>query len=517
MKKKAISLLVAAALAVSALTGCGDTASGSKTQESSAEAASGKEADNVEPMELILMEHNPEKYNEDQVIRKELEKKYNIKITVEQIPAEKDAVTLRISSGDIPEILWDVPFGDYRTYVEQGVVAEIPVEWIQEYAPSYYEWIISGVGEDAFGYTDVDGKNYSMLTPWTLANDGRVLGWRQDMLTEAGIDKVPETLEEMEDALRTVKEAKGFAPFTTESFEALSSIYGAFGISLCYYEKDGKIVYGPVEDGSLEAVTLLNKWYKEGLLDPEFMINKFDNVKEKWANDQALVTETYWWEFLPKEAFFDGRLYETKKDDADFSNIVADPPKGPEGNMGITQANPVSNAGLCFGKQLEAQPEKIKKYLQVFNDVFDRENMDYINYGIEGETYHYNQETGVEWIPPYDQEEKRDEYGIGLYMFPRCFNDYDLLAKYVTQPKYLELRQDAQTHGIGVGDVIEPLYRPVYDDKVEILDKIYKNAHIDFITGARDLSEWDTFTQEWMDAGGKEVLEEAQAVYEGMK
>ena len=82
MKKKAISLLVAAALAVSALTGCGDTASGSKTQESSAEAASGKEADNGEPMELILMEHNPEKYNEDQVIRKELEKKYNIKIKV---------------------------------------------------------------------------------------------------------------------------------------------------------------------------------------------------------------------------------------------------------------------------------------------------------------------------------------------------------------------------------------------------------------------------------------------------
>ena len=114
-------------------------------------------------MELILMEHNPEKYNEDQVIRKELEKKYNIKIKVEQIPAEKDAVTLRISSGDIPEILWDVPFGDYRTYVDQGVVAEIPVDWIKEYAPDYYDWIIENVGEDAFGYTDVDGKNYSKM------------------------------------------------------------------------------------------------------------------------------------------------------------------------------------------------------------------------------------------------------------------------------------------------------------------------------------------------------------------
>ena len=515
-KRKAAGWLLAVLTAASVLGGCAGSVKDEQTVSS--ETGTSQVADgNEETMELILMEHNPEKYNEDQVIRKDLEKKYNIKIKVEQIPAEKDAVTLRISSGDIPEILWDVPFGDYRTYVDQGVVAEIPVDWIKEYAPDYYDWIIENVGEDAFGYTDVDGKNYSMLTPWTLANDGRVLGWRQDMLTEAGIDKIPETLEEMEEALRVIKDTKGFAPFTTESFEALSSIYGAYGTYLCYYEKDGKIVYGPVEDGSLQAVTLLNKWYEEGLLDPEFMINKFDNVKEKWANDQALVTETFWWEFLPKEAFFDGRLYEPKKDVEGFSNIVANPPKGPEGNMGITQANPVSNAGLCFGKQMEEQPEKMKKYLQVFNDVFDQENMDYVNYGIEGETYNYNQETGVEWIPPYDQEEKRDEYGIGLYMFPRCFNDYDLQAKYMTQPRYLELRKDAQSHGIGVGDAVEPLYRPVYDEKLEILDKIYKNAHIDFITGARDLTEWDTFVEEWMNAGGKEVLEEAQAAYEGMK
>ena len=64
---------------------------------------------------------------------------------------------------------------------------------------------------------------------------------------------------------------------------------------------------------------------------------------------------------------------------------------------------------------------------------------------------------------------------------------------------------------------IRDRYRPVYDEKLEILDKIYKNAHIDFITGARDLTEWDTFVEEWMNAGGKEVLEEAQAAYEGMK
>ena len=510
--KKVICLFMASVFAVSALGGCGDS---KEKQSETTEEAAGEESGD-EPMELLQMVHNTENYNEDQEVRKVLEEKYNIKIKVEQIPDEKDAVTLRIASGDIPEILWDVPFADYREYVSQGVLAEIPVEWIQEYAPDYYNWIMEDVGENAFSYNEIDGKNYGLLDPWTLANDGRVLGWREDILKEVGIDKIPETLEEMETALRAVKEAKGFAPFTTDSFEGISSIYGAYGAYLCYYEKDGKIVYGPIEDGAKEAVTLLNKWYEEGLLDPEFMINSFDVLKEKWANGQAVVAENYWYEFLPQEAFYEGALYEPCEDIEGFSNVVADPPEGPDGSMGLTQANPVSNAGICFGKQMEDQPEKMKKYLEVWNDRFNEEVQEYLYWGVEGETYTYSEETGVQWIAPYDDEEKRNEYGLNLYFMPIGFNDYDMQKKFATQPQYLDLRNDAQSHGIGIGDPIEPLYRPVYDEKYESLDTLYKNAHIDFITGARDISEWDDFVQEWLNAGGQQVLDEAQTAFEGM-
>ena len=509
--KRIISLLLASVVAASALAGCGS----GETDEGTAKEAGGGGEDG--PMELLQMVHNTENYNEDQEIRKKLEEEYNIKIKVEQIPDEKDAITLRIASGDIPEIIWDVPFADYREYVDQGVLAEIPVEWIQEYAPKYYEWLVKNVGENVFSYNEIDGKNYGLPNPWTLANDGLVLGWREDILKEVGIAKVPETLDEMEDALRKVKEEKGFAPYTTSGFEGVSSVYGAYGAYLCFYEENGEIVYGPVEDGTKEAVARLNQWYEEGLLDPEFMINSFDVVKEKWAKGEALTTENFWYEFLPEEAFFEGALYEPCEDIEGFSNVISDPPKGPDGKQGITQANPISNAGICFGKQMEEQPEKIKKYLEVWNDRFVEEVQDLVYWGVEGETYTFNEETGVEWIHPYDQEEKRNEYGINLYQMPVGFNDYDMQKKYATQPEYWEIREDAQTHGIGVGDVIEPLYRPVYDEKYEILDKIYKNAHIDFITGARDISEWDDFVQEWMDAGGKEVLEEAQTAYEAMK
>lgn len=287
-----------------------------------------------------------------------------------------------------------------------------------------------------------------------IASDDNVLAWREDVLKDAGIDKIPETIDEMETALLAVKEKTGSAPYSIAGLESLSAIYGAYNDYLCYYEKDGKIVYGPVEEEAKEAVTLLHKWYEEGLIDPEFMINKQDNVKEKWNNGQVAVSQHVWWNFLPKEAFFEGAFYEPLKDDPNVSIVVADPPAGPNGDKGLTQENPLNNAGLCFGKQLEDEPEKVQKYLEIINDMFDRETLDLINYGIEGETYHYNDETGVEWIPPYDSEEERNAYGIGMYMVVDCFNDYDLQAKYMTQPKYLDLRNDAQSHGIGIYDVL---------------------------------------------------------------
>lgn len=62
--------------------------------------------------------------------------------------------------------------------------------------------------------------------------------------------------------------------------------------------------------------------------------------------------------------------------------------------------------------------------------------------------------------------------------------------------------------------ILDPFYRPVYNEKAEILDKVYNDAYIDFITGARSLDEFDAFVEEWLAAGGQEVLDEAQQVYD---
>ena len=134
--------------------------------------------------------------------------------------------------------------------------------------------------------------------------------------------------------------------------------------------------------------------------------------------------------------------------------------------------------------------------------------------GKEGETYQYDQEGNSEWIPPYDQEEKREEYGLGsASVAVEGFADYDI--DFSLKPKkYQQVINDAISKATGKYDILGPAPRPVYQKKQETLERIADQALVDFITGARDLSEFDAFVEEWNAAGGTEVLQEAQEYYQ---
>ena len=54
----------------------------------------------------------------------------------------------------------------------------------------------------------------------------------------------------------------------------------------------------------------------------------------------------------------------------------------------------------------------------------------------------------------------------------------------------------------------------MYQAKKDALERIVSKNLIDFITGDRDLAEFDAFVEEWNAAGGTDVMEEAQVYFE---
>ena len=292
-------------------------------------------------------------------------------------------------------------------------------------------------------------------------------------------------------------------------------IFGAFdAYPEAFYERDGAIVNGTIQPGAKDALELLHSWYDAGYLDPEFAVNTGDNVKEKWLAEKFGFLQTAWYEAIPQEAFYDGFYYDKLMEkNADAIITIIPTIAGPDGYKGCVQTNPIVSSGVQYSADID--PVKMEKYMEIAEYTsFDEVTTDLVNFGVEGVTFEYDDENFTNWLPPYDDESKRWEYGVGsLGSFPGSFNDYEYLSRYMTKPRYKELRVEAEAGGCGEYDIMSVYERPIYNEYADTLKQLTNKNYIDFITGDRSLDEFDDFVSEWLAAGGQEVLDEAQQVY----
>lgn len=96
---------------------------------------------------------------------------------------------------------------------------------------------------------------------------------RQDLLDKVGME-VPETLEEIDKVLYAFKDLGVKIPLEVllgKDMVATNAIVGGFGIGASYYVDDnGKVKYGPAEPKFKDFLTLMNRWFNDGIYDKEF-------------------------------------------------------------------------------------------------------------------------------------------------------------------------------------------------------------------------------------------------------
>ncbi|WP_309118690.1 extracellular solute-binding protein [Paenibacillus sp.] len=459
-----------------------------------------------------------------------IEEKFGIE--TEFVAAARDTFTetlnLQIASGEIPDWWKEPSFPDYDKFLQQGVAAEIPQELIEQHMPKYVEWLKRFLGDDPYQYVRRDGKIYALPVLWDIGIDGLQLGFRGDWLKNVGIEKAPETLEEMEAALTAFrnddpdgngqKDTYGMTGSASNIESLFSSVFGAFdAYPNIFREKDGKIVRGEIEPGAKQALEVLKRWHDLELIDPEFVVNKGNNVEDKVLTAKAGAVEYYWWSFLPGSAFLGGEQWydKLKAANPEFAWETVGGVKGPEGAYGISQYHPSFASGVMFGKQLEQDQEKLVKYLQVFEaSQFDPEIYEKLNFGEKDKMWKLNEKGIVEFIAPYDDEQVRKREGIGGYSMAGSFNDYDFQTSYTSDTDLRELAKETRAKGTRVIDILAPYNKPVYNEYQDKLEQFTLQTFIDFITGRKSLDDFDRFVDEWKKMGGDLVMEEAQRIYE---
>ncbi|QHW33473.1 hypothetical protein GZH47_23520 [Paenibacillus rhizovicinus] len=533
-------------LAVSMLAGCGSSGSngnanankqGNTNTAANTDASNAKNADagktDDKPAAKPLLKFwtsSPEIAKIDAPGVKAIRDKFGVDVEFVPTGGEgfKEKVNLMISSGDIPDWMKEPSFTDYDKYLQQGIISEIPQELIEQNMPKYVAWLKRFLGDDPFKYVRRDGKIYALPVIWDIGIDGIQLAFREDWLKKVGITKTPETLDEMEAALTKFrnddpdgdgkKDTYGITAAGDNIESMFSSVFGAFdAYPNIFREKDGKIVRGEIEPGAKQALEVLNRWYKNELIDPEFVVNKGNNVEDKVLTDKTGAVEYYWWSFLTGNAFLGGEQWydKLKAKHPDFSFAITGGVKGPDGKYGISQYNPAYASGVVFGKQLEKDQDKMIKYMQIFEaSQFDPDIYEKLNFGEKDKEWKVGANGTVEYIAPYTDEKERQKLGLGSYSMSGSFNDYDFQTSYTSDASMRQLAKDTRAQGTRNIDILAPFNKPVYNETQDKLKQFTTQNFIDFITGRKSLNDFDAFVKEWKSMGGDKVLAEAQQVYD---
>ncbi len=463
-------------------------------------------------------------------------KEFNVNIEVLNIEptSYEETIGLKIASGEVPDVLWLPSVITYNKYAKDGILCELTEELIKKNAPQMYEEYIN-TEPNVFSYRKVNGKIYGIPSIGTSSR--RPLVYRGDWMQKLGVEKTPETLAEFENLMyRFAKgdpDGNGKKDTYGMSASGVYAVYGAFGIVPEFWMvgDSGELVYGGVQPEMKEALEIMRRWYADGVIDPEFIItekqNSSSNMSVPFVNGKIGFTANgEAWHFKPKfdvsteaEDWEGDNVKELRKIDpvAADSLRMGIPLTGPTGKQGIGASSALGTEGsiVAIGVQVEEQPEKLKKILNMINTIgfSTRENLLTAQYGIQGKHWVFNEQGQIEFLDEkYQLYTERAKIGAHTVMASLKSLQWNHIGKEAVRQWSIENQASLAS--------IENLLKVVLPSqnlyKTE-LDKICTETYIALITGDRPMSYFDDFVSLWKKSGGDILTKEANEWYSSIK
>jgi putative aldouronate transport system substrate-binding protein len=421
-------------------------------------------------------------YNEvDNMI--ELENRTNIHIEYYHPSATEVATSfpLMIASGDYHDMIYYAGYysGGGDRAIEDGVYIRLN-ELIDKHAPNYNA--IRNYTDEARKMTITSSGNIWGFYQICMENMPGYMGLniRQDFLDRIGYEGRPVTIDDWDDMLgqllNGIDELEYALAIPPTGVTRWSAFVSAWGVGSDWYQVDGVVKYGPLEEGFRNYVELMKSWYDKGYLGKDFY----------GVNPQNYNNDITWMDYgAGKFGACDGSNT--------FGNMLTNW-GAPEDSNGIAARQPVLNVGdethirfdqgVINGEQLAITTacENPDLLVQWIDYRYTFEGYLLIYYGIEGQTYKM---TGPNYIQMTEL----------LYEDP-AVQGFSALGKYVAS--ILEVSVSDYTNG---WCFLDPRY--AVEIKVWGQDKCDHNyPNIDLLTAddgaefARIYSDIETFVYE---------------------
>jgi putative aldouronate transport system substrate-binding protein len=287
-----------------------------------------------------------------------------------------------------------------------------------------------------------------------------------------------------------------------------------------WQEKNGQLVYSSIQPEMKEALGVLAKWYRDGIIDPEFITG--ENKGGYWALSHSFIEGRigvssmgmyYHW-YIPNEssnANYNEMLNTNPEGAAGIT--YGEPITGPEGKKGLWAGVPMATGDMfAMGIQLEKDPAKMAKIFEIQN-YFWESDQNYLTayYGIRGEDWDYGPLGN-----PVSHPDKMGNWGPsqGAHVFMIRFRgNQDLRLLEPVREPFLQ-QNNFYINGISTKLIVPLPSAGIYQTE---LNKIEDEAYLAIITGERPLSYFDQFAAQRKASGGDVLAKEANDWWNSMK
>lgn len=485
MKKKVLCCLLGAILAVTLLAGCGGEETANENGVPQVHlfmnngAISGGSLSNQKDLDMVR----------DKIIEE---------IGIEPVlinassGSEDEKLNVMLASNERIDAFW----GQWPEYASDGVIVPI-----NDALAAEGEDIKKVVFEEVWtAFTDENGSIWGV--PRSPAMTTYPTFVRKDWLDMYGLS-APTNLQELEAVLKAFKENdpagnNNTIPLVVQYAgikRGLSAAFTGHGYGH-YIDTDGKVKPSELHPGYKDMVAKLAEWYQKGYIDREGFTVKQAQVREQIKQNRVGMHMDWYSNVTIFEPDLALNHPDAKYEIANW--------EGPAGKA-ETVTN-LSAKGMLVTKRCEA-PENVIKLMNWGHK--DMHNYNILQSGIEGVHWEYGGESGksVTSLTP-DAKTYSGDYNFALGFMEYQMDPTD--PTLTVHSKYLLtdiLNYDRAVKGIDF-DVF-------YDQEVlsndipmmNDISRMMEEETIRFITGARDISEWDEFIDDLYTIGMDTYIE----------
>ena len=465
-------------------------------------------------------------------VYQEAEKLTGIKVKFLHPPAGQttEQFNLMMASGDLADVIsysWlTIPGGPEKAVADKAILKINDL--VKQHAPAIGGYLNSRPDIAKKVVTD-QGSLYQVpfLRPWIKDESeswqrySTSPHFRLDWLEEMKLE-LPRTIEEWEPVLTAIKgRGANIIPLTAIPSGSAKAIWGlrwflsAWGSNYDTYMADGKVRFGPAEPSFKEWLTVMNRWYKNGLIDPDFVTRDYATVRSMVLEGRVGV---YWGLLNRDMGGFSGLA--AKANHPTFKLMAAPWPYAKDGksyNMAGDGANDYPGGGAAISTRNKYPVESIKW----LNFWWTEEGHNLANFGIEGLTYNW-----VNGFPQYTDLIMKNPDGLSVVNALSKYapdggsgRAWRQDSRYWQQMMALPQQYESGQMLVTTGDVSRCLFptTPTVDESREeasLLNEIntYRDEMtVKFIVGVEPLSKFDDYLKRINSMGVPRVLQIEQA------